>query len=60
MGALAVVKSAVKREVDEYGSWTTDTRYYWKLTHHIVRYNHQYGANTRAPPNNIHTVNERM
>lgn len=47
-------------KVDVYGTWTTDTRYYWKLARHIVRYNHQYGANTRAPPNNIHTVNECM
>jgi len=36
----------------------TDTRYYWKLTRHIVRYNHQYGGKHVALPNNIHTVNE--
>jgi len=38
----------------------TDTRYYWNLTRHIVRYNHQNGGNGRALPNNIHTVNEHM
>jgi Gly-Xaa carboxypeptidase len=48
-----------KREVDAYGPRSTDTRYYWKLTRHIVRYNHQYGGKHVALPNNIHTVNER-
>ena len=38
----------------------TDTKYYWNLTRHIVRYNHQDGGNGRSLPNNIHTVNERM
>ncbi|KAH9962677.1 carboxypeptidase S [Russula dissimulans] len=38
----------------------TDTRYYWNLTRHIVRYNHQNGGNSRALPNNIHTVNEHI
>jgi Gly-Xaa carboxypeptidase len=49
-----------RREVDVHGLRSTDTRHYWKLTRHIVRYNHQYNANARGLPNNIHTVNERM
>jgi Gly-Xaa carboxypeptidase len=44
-------------DVDVYVLPRTDTKYYWKLTRHIVRYNHQYGS--AFPPNNIHTVNER-
>ena len=47
-------------EVDEYGTWTTDTRHYWKLTRHIVRYNHHYSGNNLASRNNVHTVNERV
>ncbi|KAN0115631.1 carboxypeptidase S [Russula decolorans] len=41
-------------------SGNTDTKYYWNLTRHIVRYNHQDGGDGRSLPNNIHTVNERM
>ncbi|KAH9027920.1 carboxypeptidase S, partial [Lactarius hengduanensis] len=36
-------------------SGNTDTRYYWKLTPHIVRYSHLSGVDTST----IHTVNER-
>jgi len=35
-------------------SWYTDTAFYWKLTRHILRYNHQEGEH------GIHTVNECM
>ncbi|KAH9987511.1 hypothetical protein BJV77DRAFT_1070480 [Russula vinacea] len=42
----------------QYGS--TDTRYYWNLTRHIVRYNHHDAGDGRLLPNGIHTVNERM
>jgi Gly-Xaa carboxypeptidase len=38
----------------------TDTRYYWNLTRHIVRYNHQDGGNGHSLPNGIHTVNEHI
>jgi Gly-Xaa carboxypeptidase len=41
-------------------SGNTDTRYYWNLTRHIVRYNHHDAGNGRVLPNGIHTVNERM
>ncbi|KAI9510035.1 hypothetical protein F5148DRAFT_977310 [Russula earlei] len=41
-------------------SGNTDTRYYWNLTRHIVRYNHQDGGSRRTLPNNIHTVNEHI
>ncbi|KAH9975658.1 carboxypeptidase S [Russula compacta] len=41
-------------------SGNTDTRYYWNLTRHIVRYNHQNGGNGRTLPNGIHTVNEHI
>ncbi|KAH9039314.1 hypothetical protein EDB85DRAFT_2141253 [Lactarius pseudohatsudake] len=34
----------------------TDTRYYWKLTPHIVRYNHKSKMDNDAP----HTVNEHI
>ncbi|KAI9453418.1 carboxypeptidase S [Lactarius psammicola] len=34
----------------------TDTVSYWKLTPHIVRYNHQSAADS----NDLHTVNERI
>jgi Gly-Xaa carboxypeptidase len=50
---------SVKAEVDYIGR-STDTRYYWNLTRHIVRYNHQDGENGHSLPNGIHTVNERM
>ncbi|KAH9066867.1 hypothetical protein EDB87DRAFT_1573733 [Lactarius vividus] len=33
-----------------------DTRYYWKLTPHIVRYSHQGGVDTST----IHSVNEHI
>jgi Gly-Xaa carboxypeptidase len=36
------------------GSRSTDTAFYWKLTRHILRYNHQEGEH------GIHTVNECM
>ncbi|KAK2463679.1 hypothetical protein APHAL10511_004430 [Amanita phalloides] len=35
----------------------TDTRYYWDLSKHIFRYNHQLGSGLS---NNIHTVNESI
>ena len=57
MGAL--VQPPVKAKVDNIGR-STDTRYYWNLTRHIVRYNHQDGGNGHSLPNGIHTVNERM
>jgi len=38
----------------------TDTRHYWKLTRHIVRYNHHYAGNNLASRNNVHTVNEHL
>ncbi|KAI9440733.1 hypothetical protein H4582DRAFT_2074520 [Lactarius indigo] len=37
-------------------SGNTDTRYYWKLTPHIVRYSHQGGVDTST----IHSVNEHI
>ncbi|KAH9000506.1 carboxypeptidase S [Lactarius akahatsu] len=37
-------------------SGNTDTRYYWKLTPHIVRYNHKSKMDNNAP----HTVNEHI
>lgn len=37
-------------------SGNTDTRYYWKLTQHIVRYSHQGGVDTST----IHSVNEHI
>ncbi|KAH8996149.1 hypothetical protein EDB86DRAFT_3157955 [Lactarius hatsudake] len=37
-------------------SGNTDTRYYWKLTPHIVRYSHLSGVD----PSTIHTVNEHL
>ncbi|KAH9066865.1 hypothetical protein EDB87DRAFT_1678703 [Lactarius vividus] len=37
-------------------SGNTDTRYYWKLTSHIVRYNHKSKMDDNAP----HTVNEHI
>ena len=38
-------------------SGNTDTRFYWKLSPHIFRYNHHSGSGRRPPPG-IHTVNE--
>lgn len=39
----------------------TDTRYYWNLTKHIFRYNHQGTQLTGGGgiPSGVHTVNER-
>jgi Gly-Xaa carboxypeptidase len=37
-------------------SGNTDTRYYWKLTPHIVRYSHQGGVDTST----LHSVNEHI
>jgi len=37
-------------------SGNTDTRYYWKLTQHLVRYSHQGGVDTST----IHSVNEHI
>jgi len=36
----------------------TDTRYYWKLTQNIFRYNHNNAGSGRALGNGVHTVNE--
>ncbi|KAI0289559.1 carboxypeptidase S [Russula brevipes] len=41
-------------------SGNSDTAFYWKLTRHIIRYNHQRGGDGRAPINGIHTVNEHI
>ncbi|KAF8631930.1 hypothetical protein AX15_002183 [Amanita polypyramis BW_CC] len=39
----------------------TDTRYYWDLSKHIFRYNHQNAGNSsNTVVNNIHTVNESI
>uniref|UniRef100_A0A0W0GA04 Putative carboxypeptidase S n=1 Tax=Moniliophthora roreri TaxID=221103 RepID=A0A0W0GA04_MONRR len=39
----------------------TDTRYYWKLTDHIFRYNHKNSGNeTNRLANGVHTVNEHI
>lgn len=35
-----------------------DTRYYWKLSPHIFRYNHNHSGNGTKPLGGIHTVNE--
>ncbi len=36
-----------------------DTRYYWDLSRHIFRYNHQNAGNASAGlPNNIHALDE--
>jgi len=37
-------------------SGNTDTRYYWKLTSHIVRYSHQGGVDIST----LHSVNEHI
>ncbi|KAI0272775.1 carboxypeptidase S [Gloeopeniophorella convolvens] len=39
-------------------SGNTDTRYYWDLTPHIIRYNHHNAGSGRALGNGVHTVNE--
>ncbi|PPQ67706.1 hypothetical protein CVT24_002762 [Panaeolus cyanescens] len=39
-------------------SGNTDTRYYWDLSPHIFRYNHQNSGNSKNPLGGIHTVNE--
>ena len=39
---------------------STDTRHYWNLTRHIIRYNHHDGGKSSRKPNGVHTVNERM
>ena len=37
----------------------TDTRYYWKLSKHIFRYNHHFGGTSPDPRRNgVHTVDE--
>ncbi|ETW78967.1 Metallo peptidase M20 [Heterobasidion irregulare TC 32-1] len=41
-------------------SGNTDTRYYWKLTSHIFRYNHHNSGNGSALANGVHTVNEHI
>ena len=38
-------------------SGNTDTRFYWKLSQHIFRYNH-YNAAGENPLSGVHTVNE--
>ena len=38
-------------------SGNTDTRFYWRLSPHIFRYNH-YNAAGKRPLSGIHTVNE--
>lgn len=38
-------------------SGNTDTRFYWNLSSHIFRYNHD-NASGRGPLSGIHTANE--
>ncbi|KAH8116276.1 carboxypeptidase S [Phellopilus nigrolimitatus] len=38
----------------------TDTRYYWNLTKHIFRYNHNNMFKSDGIPGGIHTVNESI
>ncbi|KAI0067051.1 carboxypeptidase S [Artomyces pyxidatus] len=38
----------------------TDTQFYWKLTPHIIRYNHGHEGGDPAPVGGIHTVNESI
>jgi Gly-Xaa carboxypeptidase len=38
-------------------SGNTDTRFYWKLSQHIFRYNHHNAAG-KDPVSGIHTINE--
>lgn len=42
-----------------YITGNTDTKYYWKLSENIYRYNHQYGLEGRGI-GKIHTVNENI
>ena len=37
-----------------------DTRYYWKLSENIYRYNHWNGMEREGPLGGIHTINESM
>jgi len=39
-------------------SGNTDTRFYWKLSPHIFRYNHQNTPAGKNPLSGIHSVNE--
>jgi len=40
-------------------SGNTDTRFYWKLSQHIFRYNHQKASGGMTNPlGGIHTINE--
>ncbi|KAF9485495.1 carboxypeptidase S [Pholiota conissans] len=39
-------------------SGNTDTRFYWNLSSHIFRYNHQNAGSSENPLGGIHTVNE--
>ncbi|KAF9557345.1 carboxypeptidase S [Agrocybe pediades] len=40
-------------------SGNTDTRFYWKLSKHIFRYNHHSAGNdSKNPLSSVHTVNE--
>ncbi|THH17842.1 hypothetical protein EW146_g3057 [Bondarzewia mesenterica] len=40
---------------------STDTQYYWKLTPHIIRYNHKGSGEGKASlPSGVHTVNEHI
>lgn len=41
-------------------SGNTDTKFYWKLTPHIVRYGHTDGAVGGTPLPGLHTVNEAI
>ncbi|EMD39065.1 hypothetical protein CERSUDRAFT_112759 [Gelatoporia subvermispora B] len=41
-------------------SGNTDTRYYWKLTEHIFRYNHHNSGNASSLAGGVHTVNEHL
>lgn len=41
-------------------SGNTDTRFYWKLTDHIFRYNHLGGADSGSLPSGVHTINEAI
>lgn len=37
-----------------------DTRFYWDLSAHVFRYNHQGSSGGSNPLGGIHTVNESM
>ncbi|KAF8963426.1 hypothetical protein BDZ97DRAFT_1661730 [Flammula alnicola] len=39
-------------------SGNTDTRFYWKLSPHIFRYNHHNAGSSKNPLSGVHTVNE--